>query len=64
MHLALGSAFPQAGGSNTSGLHWDMICDLRADGEVYADGELIWKAGRFVEAPKPLAPEPVEAELG
>jgi hypothetical protein len=41
-----------------------MICDLRADGEVYADGELIWKAGRFVEAPKPLAPEPVEAELG
>jgi aminopeptidase len=64
MHLALGSAFPQAGGSNTSGLHWDMICDLRADGEVYADGELIWKAGRFVHAPEPVAPEPVEAELG
>ena len=49
MHLALGSAFPQAGGSNTSGLHWDMICDLRADGEVYADGELVWKAGRFLD---------------
>jgi aminopeptidase len=64
MHLALGSAFPQAGGSNTSGLHWDMICDLRADGEVYADGELIWKAGRFVNPPEYLAPEPVEAELG
>src|SRR4030095_10979339 len=29
MHLALGSAFSQAGGSNVSGLHWDMICDLR-----------------------------------
>jgi aminopeptidase len=64
MHLALGSAFPQAGGSNTSGLHWDMICDLRAHGEVYADGELIWKAGRFVHAPEPVVPEPVEAELG
>jgi aminopeptidase len=64
MHLALGSAFPQAGGSNISGLHWDMICDLRADGEVYADGELIWKAGRFVRHPEPVAPEPVEAELG
>ena len=64
MHLALGSAFSQAGGSNTSGLHWDMICDLRADGEVYADGELIWKAGRFVHAPEAVAPEPVEAELG
>ena len=52
MHLALGSAFPQAGGTNTSGLHWDMICDLRADGEVYADGELVWKAGRFLHDPE------------
>ena len=48
MHLALGSAFAQAGGSNTSALHWDMICDLREDGEVYADGELVWRAGAFV----------------
>jgi aminopeptidase len=53
MHLALGSAFTQAGGNNTSGLHWDMICDLREDGEVYADGELIWKAGRFLHEPVP-----------
>jgi aminopeptidase len=51
MHLALGSGFPQAGGQNTSGLHWDMICDLREDGEVYADGELVWKAGRFLAEP-------------
>jgi aminopeptidase len=49
MHFALGSAFGSAGGKNRSGLHWDMICDLRADGEVYADGELVWKAGRFLE---------------
>ena len=28
MHFALGSGFPQTGGGNTSGLHWDMICDL------------------------------------
>jgi aminopeptidase len=60
MHLALGSAFPQAGGANTSGLHWDMICDLRADGEVYVDGELVWKTGRFVHEPEPAA-APVEA---
>ena len=51
MHLALGSGFPQAGGRNTSGLHWDMICDLRREGEVYADGELIWKDGRFLAEP-------------
>ena len=59
MHLALGSAFSQAGGSNTSGLHWDMICDLREDGEVYADGELVWQAGRFLH--ELSEPEPVEA---
>ena len=51
MHFALGSAFEQAGGQNQSGLHWDMVCDLRRDGEVYADGELVWKAGRFLEGP-------------
>jgi aminopeptidase len=48
MHLALGSGFSTLGGENESGLHWDLICDLRADGEVYADGELIWRAGRFL----------------
>jgi aminopeptidase len=48
MHLALGSAFKHLGGRNESGLHWDMICDLREGGEVYADGELIWKNGAFV----------------
>jgi aminopeptidase len=61
MHLALGSAFPQAGGANTSGLHWDMICDLRAEGEVYADGDLIWKAGRFLGEAETEAAERVEA---
>ena len=32
MHFALGSSFKMLGGLNESGLHWDMICDLRADG--------------------------------
>ncbi|HSC72719.1 MAG TPA: aminopeptidase [Gaiellaceae bacterium] len=51
VHVALGSSFKTLGGENDSGLHWDMICDLRADGEVYADGELVWKSGRFVHEP-------------
>lgn len=51
LHLALGAAFPQAGGQNSSGLHWDLICDLREEGEVYADGELVWKAGSFLAEP-------------
>jgi aminopeptidase len=48
MHLALGSAYPEVGGTNRSGLHWDMICDLRSGGEVYADGELVYRDGRFL----------------
>ena len=44
-------ASPRRAGENSSGLHWDLICDLRADGEVYADGELVWKAGRSSTRP-------------
>jgi aminopeptidase len=46
MHMALGFTYPECGGKNQSGLHWDMICDLR-QGEVYADGELCYAAGQF-----------------
>jgi aminopeptidase len=55
MHVALGSSFAELGGLNTSSLHWDLVCDLREGGEVYADGELVWRAGRFLEQPAPTA---------
>src|SRR5712691_7419818 len=61
MHFALGSSFKKLGGRNESGLHWDMICDLRAEGEVYADGELVWKSGKFLRAPRAEVREPVAA---
>jgi len=48
MHLALGSGYPETGSINKSGLHWDMVCDLRKNGQVYADDELIFKNGRFL----------------
>jgi aminopeptidase len=48
VHLALGEAYPESGGTNTSALHWDMVCDLRRGGEVYADGELVYRNGRFL----------------
>lgn len=51
MHVALGGGFDEAGTENKSDLHWDLICDLRAEGEVYADGELVWKAGAFISEP-------------
>jgi aminopeptidase len=51
MHVALGGGFDEAGTENKSDLHWDLICDLREEGEVYADGELVWKAGAFISEP-------------
>lgn len=48
IHLALGSGYPETGSKNKSSLHWDMVCDLRKNGELYADNELIYKNGRFL----------------
>lgn len=49
VHLALGVSYPETGGVNESALHWDMVCDLRGGGEVYADGELVYRDGRFLD---------------
>ncbi len=49
MHLALGASYPESGGTVQSALHWDLVCDLRAGSEVYADGEVVYRDGRFVE---------------
>ena len=48
-HAALGAAYPETGGTNESGLHWDMVCDLRQPGcQILADGEPILVEGRFL----------------
>jgi aminopeptidase len=49
VHLALGASYPESGGTNESALHWDLVCDLRAGSEVYADGELVYRDGRFLD---------------
>ena len=54
MHLALGMGFGDLGGENRSALHLDLICDLRREGEVFADGESIWRTGRFLHEPRPV----------
>jgi aminopeptidase len=48
VHLALGKSYPESGGLNQSALHWDIVCDLRQRSEVYADGELVYRDGRFL----------------
>jgi aminopeptidase len=47
VHMALGAGYPETGSQNRSAIHWDMICDLRQGGEVWIDGILFGKDGKF-----------------
>lgn len=47
-HMAMGAGYPETGSKNVSAIHWDMICDLRDGGEIWVDGELLYKNGKFV----------------
>jgi aminopeptidase len=48
VHLALGSSIRESGGKNKSAIHWDMICDMKKQGQIHADGQLIYKDGKFL----------------
>jgi len=47
-HAAVGAGYPETGNTNPSGLHWDMVCDLRPGGTITVDGEVISRNGKFV----------------
>jgi len=61
LHLTPGQAYAQCDNGNRSAVHWDMVLIQRRDwggGEVWFDGELIRRDGRFVPKDlKPLNPE-------
>lgn len=53
-HAAVGAGYPESGNTNESGLHWDMVCELRRrgtcpGGTIAADGEMFHKDGRFLK---------------
>ncbi|MCD4691032.1 aminopeptidase, partial [bacterium] len=48
MHMALGASLPESGGVNESGIHWDIVNDMRDGGTIYGDGKIIHKDGKFV----------------
>jgi aminopeptidase len=49
IHMALGlNPAPETGGTNKSALHWDILKDMKKDGEIYADGEIFYKNGKFL----------------
>lgn len=49
VHLAIGDSMPEAGGKNRSVIHWDMLCDMRNGGKIFADGELFYENGKFID---------------
>lgn len=51
IHLALGASHPTSNNENKSGIHWDMVQIHKKEnggGQIYFDGELIMKDGKFV----------------
>ncbi|HZU20321.1 MAG TPA: aminopeptidase [Gaiellaceae bacterium] len=47
IHLALGSSYTFTGGKNASAIHWDIVKDLRAGGELHVDGEVVQANGAW-----------------
>jgi aminopeptidase len=48
VHIALGRAYPECGGTNQSAIHWDIVKDLRREGAVYLDGKAIMERGKLL----------------
>jgi aminopeptidase len=49
VHFALGAGYPETGNTNESGLHWDMVADLRNGGYIEVDREKINVDGKFTK---------------
>jgi aminopeptidase len=49
VHFALGAGYPETGNNNQSGLHWDMVVDLRNGGKIEIDGQKILENGKFLK---------------
>jgi aminopeptidase len=54
VHFALGAGYPETGNNNQSGLHWDMVVDLRKGGYIEIDGQKISIDGKFTREGFPI----------
>jgi aminopeptidase len=53
MHLTPGQAYEECDNGNRSVVHWDLVLiqtPAYGGGEIYFDGQLLRKDGRFVPA--------------
>lgn len=49
-HVALGSSYPETGGTNRSALHWDFIIDMRSGGSILVDDKPLCQNGIWQNA--------------
>jgi len=47
VHIALGRAYAECGGTNVSSIHWDIVKDTRQEGAIYLDGAKVFENGHF-----------------
>ncbi len=47
-HIAVGTGFPNLGGTNLSNVHWDIVKDLRSGGRIELDGEVVQADGTWL----------------
>ena len=48
VHIALGSGFPDMGGTNQSAIHWDIVKDMRVGGRIELDGTVVQLNGEWI----------------
>jgi len=48
IHIALGRAYAMHKATNYSKIHWDIIKDMREEGEVIVDGVTVMKDGKLL----------------
>lgn len=52
VHIALGQSYTDLGGTNSSGIHWDMVKDLRVPGSsIELDGRVVQCDGVWLSEP-------------
>ncbi len=48
IHTAIGRAYKECKGTNESAVHWDLVKDLRSQGEIYLNGKKVFEKGKFL----------------
>ena len=49
IHIAIGDSFVETGSKNKSGIHWDLIKDLRDNGVILADDRVLFEKGNWIK---------------